>query len=60
MSGVREVRIRVSAPTAENAAQWAQTIADLVVAEYGQEMRLDITISEPGPSPEPARGGGER
>lgn len=60
MTAVCEVRVRVSAPTEENAGQWARTIADLVVAEYGQEMRLDITISEPGPSPEPARGGGEQ
>lgn len=59
MTAEREVRIRVSAPTEENAGQWAQTIADLVVAEYGQEMRLDITISTPGPSAEPARGEGE-
>lgn len=59
-AGVREVRIRVSAPTGENAGQWAQTIADLVVAEHGQEMRLDITISTPGPSLELPRGGGGR
>lgn len=44
-SGVWEVRIRVEAPTDENAGQWAQTIRDLVVAEYGQEMRLKVTIS---------------
>lgn len=41
---VREVRIRVQAPSAENAAQWAQTIRDLVVAEYGDSMRLEVTI----------------
>lgn len=42
---VREVRIVVQAPTDENAAHWAETIRDLVVAEYGQEMRLDVTIT---------------
>jgi hypothetical protein len=46
--GAREVRIVVHAPTDENAGQWAQTIRDLVVAEYGQEMRLDVTISPEG------------
>jgi hypothetical protein len=49
-SGLREVLIRVHAPTDENAAQWAQTIRDLVVAEHGQDMRLNITIT-----PEEAR-----
>jgi hypothetical protein len=48
--GVRQVRILVQAPTDENAAQWAQTIRDLVVAEHGQDMRLTITIT-----PEEAR-----
>lgn len=56
MSGQRVVRIRVSAPTEENAEQWAQTIADLVTAEHGQDMRLDITISVPGPAGKPCCG----
>ena len=43
-AGVREVRIRVQAPTDENAAQWADTIRDLVIAEHGQDMRLDVTV----------------
>lgn len=43
-SGVREVRIVVQAPTDENAASWAETIRDLVVAEYGDSMRLEVTI----------------
>lgn len=47
MSEVREVLIRVTAPTGENAGQWAQTIADLVAAEHGQQMRLDIEIITP-------------
>jgi len=42
--GVREVRIRVQAPTDENAGQWAQSIRDLVMAEHGQDMDLTITI----------------
>lgn len=46
--GVREVRIVIQAPTDENAASWAATIRDLVVAEYGQEMRLDVTITPGG------------
>jgi hypothetical protein len=49
-SGLQEVLIRVHAPTDENAAQWAQTIRDLVVAEHGQDMRLTVTIT-----PEEAR-----
>lgn len=43
-AGVREVRIVVQAPTDENAGQWAETIRDLVVSEYGESMRLDVTI----------------
>lgn len=46
--GVREVRILVHAPTDENAGQWAQTIRDLVVAEHGQDMHLDVSISPEG------------
>ncbi len=42
--GVREVRIVVQAPSDENAGQWAETIRDLVVAEYGDSMRLEVTI----------------
>jgi hypothetical protein len=42
--GVREVRIVVHAPSGENAGQWAETIRDLVVAEYGDSMRLEVTI----------------
>jgi hypothetical protein len=40
----REVRIMVHAPTGENAGQWAETIRDLVLAEHGQEMRLEVAI----------------
>jgi hypothetical protein len=36
------VAITVTAPTAENANSWADTIADLVQAEHGDQMRLDI------------------
>jgi DNA-binding MarR family transcriptional regulator len=42
--GVREVRIVVQAPSEENADRWAETIRDLVVAEYGDSMRLEVTI----------------
>ncbi|MFD5491564.1 hypothetical protein ACFWH4_01150 [Streptomyces sp. NPDC127091] len=41
------VTVTVHAPTEENAASWAQTISDLVSAEYGQEMRLNIQIDRP-------------
>lgn len=47
--GVREVRIRVQAPSGENAGQWAETIRDLVLAEYGDSMRLEVTILPEGP-----------
>ncbi|WP_042174655.1 hypothetical protein [Streptomyces sp. NBRC 110035] len=41
------VTVTVHAPTEENAAAWAQTISDLVSAEHGQEMRLNIQIDRP-------------
>lgn len=47
---VREVRIVVEAPSEENADQWATTIRDLVLAEHGEDMRLDVTI-HPGGRP---------
>jgi len=47
-SGVREVRITVRAPSEENAGRWAETIRDLVVAEYGDSMRLEVTIMPGG------------
>lgn len=43
-SAVREIRVVVHAPSEENAGQWAETIRDLVVAEYGDSMRLEVTI----------------
>lgn len=49
-SGVREVRIVVEAPSEENAGQWAATIRDLVVSEYGDSMRLEATILPGGGS----------
>jgi hypothetical protein len=42
--GIREVRIQVQAPSDENAGQWAATIRDLVLAEYGDSMHLGVTI----------------
>ncbi|MGA5670028.1 hypothetical protein ACPCTG_31675 [Streptomyces pseudogriseolus] len=47
---VREVRIVVEAPTEENADQWAATIRDLVLAEHGEDMRLNVTIHPGGQS----------
>jgi hypothetical protein len=49
--GSAAVHITVHAPTAENASQWAQTIADLVTAEHGQDMRLDIRVDEAASPP---------
>jgi hypothetical protein len=45
--GHATVTIRIHAPTDENAGQWATTIRDLVTAEHGQDMRLDIRITPP-------------
>lgn len=39
--------ITVTAPTIENANQWAETIGDLVQAEHGDTMRLDIRRNPP-------------
>ncbi|MCZ4602957.1 hypothetical protein O3S80_04050 [Streptomyces sp. Lzd4kr] len=39
--------ITVTAPTAENAIQWIDTLADLVHAEHGDQMRLDTRINPP-------------
>jgi hypothetical protein len=41
------VSIIITAPTAENADAWADTIADLVQAEHGDQMRLDISVNPP-------------
>lgn len=49
-TGAREVRIHVQAPSDENAGQWAETIRDLVLAEYGDSMRLEVTITPEGRS----------
>ncbi|MFV8127503.1 hypothetical protein [Streptomyces syringium] len=40
--------ITVSAPNQENAAQWAESIRDLVLAEFGDTMSLDITLGQTG------------
>lgn len=47
---MREVRVVVQAPSEENADQWAETIRDLVLAEYGDSMRLEVTILPGGRS----------
>lgn len=41
------VSIIISAPTQENADAWADTIHDLVHAEHGDQMRLDISVNPP-------------
>lgn len=41
------VSIIITAPTQENADQWANTIYDLVHAEHGDHMRLDVSINPP-------------
>lgn len=37
----------ITAPTAENAGQWVETIHDLVHAEHGDHMRLDVSVNPP-------------
>lgn len=39
--------IILTAPTAENATQWAETIHDLIHAEHGDHMRIDISVNPP-------------
>lgn len=41
------VAITINAPTQENADTWAETIHDLIHAEHGDHMRLNITINPP-------------
>lgn len=43
--GTAVLTVAVTAPTQENAGQWATTLRDLITAEHGDEMRLDMTIS---------------
>jgi hypothetical protein len=45
------VLIAVTAPTAENATEWATTVSDLVQAEYGDTMRLAVRVSPPAAAP---------
>lgn len=47
MTGTATLAITVTAPTAENANAWADTLADLVQAEHGDHMRLDIRSNPP-------------
>ncbi|MCU1614921.1 MAG: putative phage protein, partial [Frankiales bacterium] len=44
--GRATITIAVTAPNQDNANRWAGTIRDLVTAEHGHHMRLDITISD--------------
>jgi hypothetical protein len=52
--GHATVTIRIHAPSDDNAGQWAETIRDLVTAEHGQDMRLDIRITPPPAEEQPA------
>ena len=45
--------IHVTAPTPGDAQQLAQTLADLVQAEYGDSMRLRVAITRPDYTPPP-------
>lgn len=49
----RAVTIHVTAPTPDDAAHHAQTIADLVTAEYGDAMRLRVVVTTPDYTPPP-------
>lgn len=46
-----ELRIRVTAPTPEDAERWSGGIADMVRAEFGDSMRLDISSRPAGEQP---------
>jgi hypothetical protein len=48
------VLIAVTAPTAENATEWATTVSDLVQAEYGGTMRLAVRVNPPAAPSAPA------
>lgn len=43
--GTAVLTVAVTAPTQENAEQWATTLRDLIAAEHGGEMRLHMAIS---------------
>ncbi|MFI8942699.1 hypothetical protein [Streptomyces syringium] len=46
--GQTTLTINVAAPNQNNADRWAEGIRDLVNAEFGDSMRLEITIGHPG------------
>jgi hypothetical protein len=41
------VSIIITAPTQENADAWADTIYDLVHAQHGDHMQLDVSVNPP-------------
>jgi hypothetical protein len=47
LPGHATVTIRIQAPDQDNADRWAGTIRDLVQAEHGHHMRLNIRIATP-------------
>lgn len=53
MTATVALTIHVTAPTEGDARSWAQTIADLVVAEHGQHMRLKVDVTRPDYTPPP-------
>lgn len=52
--GAAVLTVVVTAPTQENANHWAATLRDLITAEHGDDMRLDMTIN-PAPADQPER-----
>lgn len=40
----RVVRVAVTSPTAEDAESWARSVADMVIGEFADVMRLDVSV----------------
>ncbi|WP_030568544.1 hypothetical protein [Streptomyces aureocirculatus] len=49
MTATTTLTVTVTAPTSENAQAWAQTLADLILAEHGDHMRLKTLIGPAAP-----------
>jgi hypothetical protein len=66
-SAVSRVAVTVTAPTPDDANRWARGVADLVRAEFGDSMRLDVLVAPAAPRsgivvwhpPTPGAGTGE-
>lgn len=52
-TGRTTVTITIHAPNQDNADRWAGHVSDLVQAEFGQTMRLEITTALDTPAPHP-------